>query len=605
MTVMDRPPGEIHLLTRNGERRSVGRRRLINSGFFWFCMAITSTAVILLTVLLTTIAVRGWDGLGMDFLQNYVSRDPDSAGIKAALWGSVWICAVCGLVALPVGVATAVYLEEFAPKNRLTSFIRTNISNLAGVPSIVYGIIGLTIFARMFGLPGIGTETEPGFTIGSSWHDTYYAADGSRLEAPLANRNAEPGPLLDGSTAIRVNETDASLVDPTALPMRLVPDGFDGRFAVASPEALSVRIRTDPDETAAPGMLSEVRSMNPSIWQEATVYFSGERMTRENLEPAEVRTTRWMTTEDETGDQILVAAPDGATSIKEGAQAWRLRSVLPMITERENGRSRRPEAINVLRAEGGALTTGSEWFEFKVHKRMPTRYVLVEAPSSASESHSLSDWDPVLPKRRNTFVETGLEAVRVRIVPDNSDAEGPGVVLASDAAAPMKGERSERRAWYYFQFPFGKGVLAGGLTLMLVILPIVIIASIEALRAVPNSLRQASLAMGATPWQTVRQVTLPASIPMIMTGSILAMSRAIGEAAPILVLGVALFITRVPQNLMDQFTILPMQVYNWAGRPKGEFQDLAATGIIILLAVLLTFNLTAVLIRQRLQKPLQ
>ena len=140
---------------------------------------------------------------------------------------------------------------------------------------------------------------------------------------------------------------------------------------------------------------------------------------------------------------------------------------------------------------------------------------------------------------------------------------------------------------------------------MLVILPVVIIASVEALRAVPNSLRQASLALGGTKWQTIRQVALPASIPMIMTGSILAMSRAIGEAAPILVLGVALFITRTPENLMDQFTILPMQVYNWAGRPQDSFQQLAASGIIILLIVLLTFNAAAILIRQKLQKPLQ
>ena len=110
--------------------------------------------------------------------------------------------------------------------------------------------------------------------------------------------------------------------------------------------------------------------------------------------------------------------------------------------------------------------------------------------------------------------------------------------------------------------------------------------------------------MGATKWQTVQKVTLPASIPMIMTGSILAMSRAIGEAAPILVLGVALFITRTPQNLMDQFTILPMQIYNWAQRPGDSFQQLAAAGIIVLLVVLLTFNAAAILIRQRLQNKL-
>jgi phosphate transport system permease protein len=148
-------------------------------------------------------------------------------------------------------------------------------------------------------------------------------------------------------------------------------------------------------------------------------------------------------------------------------------------------------------------------------------------------------------------------------------------------------------------------VLAGGLTLMLVVLPVVIISSQEALRSVPRSLRAGSMAMGATRLQTVFRVTLPASIPMIMTGAILAMSRAIGEAAPILVLGVALFITDVPQSLMDAFTVLPMQIYNWTSRPQEEFRALAATGIIVLLVVLLAFNAIAVLIRQKFSRPLQ
>ena len=140
---------------------------------------------------------------------------------------------------------------------------------------------------------------------------------------------------------------------------------------------------------------------------------------------------------------------------------------------------------------------------------------------------------------------------------------------------------------------------------MLVVLPIVIISSQEALRAIPGSLRSGSLAMGATRWQTTYRVTLPAAIPMIMTGSILAMSRAIGEAAPILVLGVALFITDVPANLMDNFTVLPMQIYNWTNRWQEDFRELAASGIIVLLGALLAFNAIAVLIRQKLQRPLQ
>ncbi len=113
------------------------------------------------------------------------------------------------------------------------------------------------------------------------------------------------------------------------------------------------------------------------------------------------------------------------------------------------------------------------------------------------------------------------------------------------------------------------------------------------------------MSMGATRLQTVFRVTLPASIPMIMTGAILAMSRAIGEAAPILVLGVALFITDVPQRLMDAFAVIPTQVYKGSRRPQEGFRALAATGIIVLLVVLLAFSAIAVLIRQKFSRPLQ
>jgi phosphate transport system permease protein len=135
-----------------------------------------------------------------------------------------------------------------------------------------------------------------------------------------------------------------------------------------------------------------------------------------------------------------------------------------------------------------------------------------------------------------------------------------------------------------------------------VILPIIIIASQEALRAVPKSLRQASHALGATTWQTTWHVTLPAALPTILTGAILALSRALGEAAPLLVLGIPVFITSTPQGPMSNFTVLPFQIFNWAGRPQAAFHDLAASGIIVLLAVLLSFNGLAIYLRHRLQK---
>jgi phosphate transport system permease protein len=137
---------------------------------------------------------------------------------------------------------------------------------------------------------------------------------------------------------------------------------------------------------------------------------------------------------------------------------------------------------------------------------------------------------------------------------------------------------------------------------MLVVLPIVIVSSQEALRSVPRSLRGGALALGATQWQSTWNVTLPSALPMVMTGSILAISRAIGEAAPMLVLGVPLFIRSVPTNLMSDFTVLPFQIYYWANRPQAGFSELAAAAILVLLAVLLTFNAVAVVIRQRLQR---
>ncbi len=158
--------------------------------------------------------------------------------------------------------------------------------------------------------------------------------------------------------------------------------------------------------------------------------------------------------------------------------------------------------------------------------------------------------------------------------------------------------------WYHLTLPFGRSAFAGGLTLMLVILPIVIISAQEAIRAVPDSLRQGSLALGATRWQMIRHMTLPASIPGIMTGAILAMSRAIGEAAPVLIICGVVFVRFNPANLMDEFTALPLQIYNWAGRPQESFHEIAASGILVLLAALLLFNALAIFIRQKFQKPI-
>lgn len=313
------------------ERRSSQRRVAANRVFMIVCIVAGSVSLIALALLLTSILNLGLKHLDWQFLKQVPSRRAEKAGIGPAMWGTVWVCLMCGLIALPLGVGTAIFLEEFRPRQRwllkLHGFVQLNITNLAGVPSIVYGILGLTVFVQMFGM--MGNLNEPGLTIGT------------------------------------------------------------------------------------------------------------------------------------------------------------------------------------------------------------------------------------------------------------------------------------REDWYYVQLPLGRGVLAGALTLMLVVLPVITIASQEALRAVPDSLREGALAAGATKWQMVRRMTLPAAVPGIMTGCILAMSRAIGEAAPMLVIAGVVYITFTPRNLMDEFTVMPLQIYNWAGLPSKDFHQVAATGIIVLLSILLTFNAIAVFIRQKFHKPLQ
>lgn len=265
--------------------------------FRYFCVGVTASAVALLALLVYQVCSIGLPWLDMQFLESYPSRFPEKAGIKSALMGTLWLVSLTALIAIPVGVLAAVYLEEYARPTRFTQFININIANLAGVPSIVYGILGLAIFVRFFAL-----------------------------------------------------------------------------------------------------------------------------------------------------------------------------------------------------------------------------------------------------------------------------------------------ERS---------------VISGALTMSLLIMPVIIIAAKEAIRAVPGSLRQAAYAVGATPWQVIRSHVLPSALPGILTGVILAISRAIGETAPLIMIGALTYVAFVPEGPMDEFTALPIQIFNWTSRPQEEFHELASAGIVVLLAVLLMMNAVAVYIRYR------
>lgn len=275
-------------------------RVLINTVFKSLCFLSTFAAVAVLMILVYHLLAKGMGHLDYDFLNSFSSRRPGRAGIKAALWGSLWLIGLTSITALPLGVATAIYLEEYAQRNRFTRILEINIANLAGVPSIIYGLLGLAIFVRFLGL-------------------------------------------------------------------------------------------------------------DRSLW-------------------------------------------------------------------------------------------------------------------------------------------------------------------------------------------------SGSLTLSLLILPVIIVASQGAIRSVPLALREASFALGAQKWQVVLFVVLPAALPGILTGAILSLSRAIGETAPLIIVGAVGYMRFTPQSPSDDFTALPLQIYDWASRPQSGFHDIAASGILVLLSILLIFNFTAVLIRQKLQR---
>lgn len=275
----------------------LARRQWLSRLFKHFCTGVTFLAVAILGVLIFQVSVAGFGWLDWQFLTSFPSRFPEKAGIYSALVGTLWLVTLTASLAIPIGVLAAIYLEEYAPKNRFTAFIEVNIANLAGVPSIVYGILGLAVFVRFMGL-----------------------------------------------------------------------------------------------------------------------------------------------------------------------------------------------------------------------------------------------------------------------------------------------ERS---------------VLAGAMTMSLLVMPVIIIAAKEAIRAVPSSLRQAAFAVGATRWQVVRHHVLPSAIPGILTGVILALSRAIGETAPLIMIGALTYVAFVPEGPLDEFTALPIQIFNWTARPQETFHELVAGGIIVLLAILLLMNATAVYIRYR------
>jgi len=318
-------------------KENISRRNRVERIFNLLLLFSVLFGLIMLTVLIIDIAVEGFAWVRPELIENYHSRKPENAGMKSAIAGSLIVIFMTGLFSFPVGVGAAIYLEEYAPKNKLTDFINLNINNLAGVPSIVYGMLGLVVFGRMFG--------------------------------------------------------------------------------IFSNDSWLVKLFNIPIESGATG--------------------------------------------------------------------------------------------------------GWKFFLFGI-------------------------------------------------------------------------------LWLEMHLPFGRSMVAGALTMSLLILPVVIIASREAIRAVPPSIREGGYALGTTKWHIISTLVLPIAFPGILTGMILSLSRAIGETAPLIIMGAFTYVPFLPKTVWDQFTVIPIQIYNWITLPQPEYRvHLAAAGIIVLLFILFLMNGIAIYLRKK------
>jgi phosphate transport system permease protein len=457
--------------------------------FVAICVTAAAASVLVLLILLVSIFYSGWSHLTWQFLTGSPSRIASQAGILPAMAGTIAICLVCFVTAVPIGISTAILLEEFKPTHgllrKLHTLVQLNITNLAGVPSIVYGILGLTVFVQMFNL--MGNQQSPAFEVGAKYFDRFVTLDGKSALVPVASADA---PKVAAAAA-------KSFIDDDGKPIAVT---------IGKPEEIGARARAAED--------------------------------------------RLDVFESELEDRI-----DEIRTLKE------------------------PAALMVV--------LGEEWEKAGVG-------VKADALTPAFVQRIA---DAIAKPGRE-----GKKALRTEV--KSLAAELSGKAFPNTLLADAEPSRIQQPRPWYLRVPFGRSVLAGGLTLMLVVLPIIIISTQEALRSVSDSLRRASLALGATKWQTIWNVTLPSALPGVMTGVILAMSRAIGEAAPVLIIAGIVYITFVPRHLMDDFTAMPLQIYQWAGLPQSEFHSVAAAGILLLLAILLCFNGLAIYIRQHAQKQL-
>ncbi|MEC9278454.1 MAG: phosphate ABC transporter permease PstA, partial [Chloroflexota bacterium] len=244
------------------------------------------------------------------------------------------------------------------------------------------------------------------------------------------------------------------------------------------------------------------------------------------------------------------------------------------------------------------LTTGLPWLNWQFITDYPSRH-----PEEAGLFSALMGtvWLMAMTAIFTVPVGVGAAIYLEEYAPRNLFTRIIEINVANLAGVPSIVYGLLGLALFVTWFELGRSILAGSMTLSLLVLPIVILASREAIRAVPDSYRQAAYAMGADQWQVIKGVVLPSALPGILTGTILAMSRAIGEAAPVLAISALVYLTFIPSHPMERFTVLPIQIYNWVSRPQDEFRGLAAAGIIVLLVILLSMNAIAVFLRNKYQ----
>jgi len=482
---------------------------------------------------ISRLAMLGDPALGSvgTFIGGSPSVDPKKAGFQSPLVGTIWLLSVCAIAAIPIGIGTAVFLEEFKPTRKYELMVHrvvaTNIRNLAGVPSVVYGLIGLTVFARMFGLLGTPLDYQA--------FDDYHLKDGSRVVGITTDIQSDvytlEGPFVGESRLERTSYEQIARF----------PDAHE-----------IIQVTGTVEFTDNYEFVFESEQLG-SFTLSAFDIISGPMLDEEPFAPR----------------------PFEATFRLEGQARFVVETV-------RNGRVFVPrDMIEDLKQDIDKLRIRNHFFELKDGRKL------------VGKIPEISDGTITVRKDLRSEPVT-FNIVDVATLPNGQLAYSTkNMITFLDEDHPL-----------HIRLPMGPSVLAGGLTLMLVILPVVIIASQESLRAVPDSLRQGSLALGASKWQMVRTMTLPSAVPGILTGCILAMSRAIGEAAPILIIGGVTFVTFTPDNLMSGFAAMPLQIYDWLGQPNKEFQRVAASGIIVLMTVLLVFNGLAIIIRQKLQKPL-